>query len=436
MTFKEKMEDGLMTVAEKIDDNRYLQAIKNAFTAYMPFIIVGSFGTLFNALIANPKTGLAQWIPALESLSGAFAAMNFATMTFMTVPIIFLIAMYLARFNKTPEYLTGVVAVASYISVVPHAITYTIGDKATRVPAVQATALGAQGLFIGMLMAIVIAELFKILTKIEKIKIKMPPSVPSGISTSFNTLIPILILVLGSAVFGNLFKTATGQYLNEFIYAVVQTPLEIALRSPLGILALVIAGQLFWFLGIHGGLVITPLRNPLFVTALAANVDAVAHGKVPTESFTTSFWQNFIVPGGAGVTLSLLIAIFIFSKREEHRMISKLGLLPGICSINEPVVFGLPLVLNPTFAIPFIFNSAIGAAIALFATKIGFLVPNVVEVPFGVPIIISPFISHGWQGVVVQIIIFAVCTLTWIPFVIISNKKAEREKAKEQAMEA
>ena len=111
-------------------------------------------------------------------------------------------------------------------------------------------------------------------------------------------------------------------------------------------------------------------------------------------------------------------------------MIAKLGLLPGLCSINEPVVFGLPLVLNPTFALPFIFNSAIGAAIALFATKIGFLVPNVVEVPFGVPIILSPFISHGWQGVVVQIIIFAVCTLTWIPFVFISNKEAEREKEK------
>lgn len=121
------MEDALITVAEKIDDNKYLQAIKNAFTAYMPFIIVGSFGTLFTALISSPKTGLAQWIPALESLSGAFSAMNFATMTFMTVPIIFLIAMYLARFNKTPEYLTGVVAVASYISVVPHSITYTIG---------------------------------------------------------------------------------------------------------------------------------------------------------------------------------------------------------------------------------------------------------------------------------------------------------------------
>ncbi len=430
MAFREKMEDFLVLLAEKIDDNKYLQAIKNAFTIYMPFIIVGSFGTLFTALVSSPKTGLARWIPALESLSGAFSAMNFATMTFMTVPIVFLISMQLARSNKTPEHLTGIVAVLSYISVIPQAITYVLNEETKKIGAVPSTALGAQGLFIGMIMAIIVAELFKILTNIEAIKIKMPPSVPAGIAVSFNTLIPILIIVLGTAVFGNIFKTVTGKYLNEFIYSAVQTPLEIALKSPLGILALVIGGQLFWFLGIHGGLVVTPLRNPLFATAIAANVAALEAGKVPVEAFTTSFWQNFVVPGGAGVTLSLIIAIFLFSKREEHRMIAKLGLLPGLCSINEPVVFGLPLVLNPTFALPFIFNSAIGAAIALFATKIGFLVPNVVEVPFGVPIILSPFISHGWQGVVVQIIIFAVCTLTWIPFVFISNKEAEREKEK------
>ncbi len=430
MAFREKMEDFLVLLAEKIDDNKYLQAIKNAFTIYMPFIIVGSFGTLFTALVSSPKTGLARWIPSLESLSGAFSAMNFATMTFMTVPIVFLISMQLARSNKTPEHLTGIVAVVSYVSVIPQVITYVLNEETKKVAAVPSTALGAQGLFIGMIMAIIVAELFRVLTNIEAIKIKMPPSVPAGIAVSFNTLIPILIIVLGTAVFGNVFKTITGKYLNEFIYSAVQTPLEIALKSPLGILALVIGGQLFWFLGIHGGLVVTPLRNPLFATAIAANVAALEAGKVPNEAFTTSFWQNFIVPGGAGVTLSLIIAIFLFSKREEHRMIAKLGLLPGLCSINEPVVFGLPLVLNPTFALPFIFNSAIGAAIALFATKIGFLVPNVVEVPFGVPIIVSPFISHGWQGVIVQIIIFTVCTLTWIPFVLISNKEAEKGKEK------
>ena len=158
MTVREKMEDFLILLAEKIDDNKYLQAIKNTFTIYMPFIIVGSFGTLFSALISNPKTGLAQWIPALGSLSGAFSAMNFATMTFMTIPIVFLIAMHLAKSNKTPEYLTGIVAVVSYVAVIQQVIEYTMDDKLTKIGAIPSTALGPQGLFIGMLIAIIVSE--------------------------------------------------------------------------------------------------------------------------------------------------------------------------------------------------------------------------------------------------------------------------------------
>ena len=125
--------------------------------------------------------------------------------------------------------------------------------------------------------------------------------------------------------------------------------------------------------------------------------------------------------------LSLIIAIFLFSKREDHRMIAKLGAIPALCGISEPVVFGLPLVLNPTFAIPFIFNSGIATAIALFATNIGFMPCNTVDAPFGLPIMIGAFIGHGWQGVVVQLIIIAVTTLVWIPFVLMSNKQAQKE---------
>ena len=108
-------------------------------------------------------------------------------------------------------------------------------------------------------------------------------------------------------------------------------------------------------------------------------------------------------------------------------MIAKLGLVPALCGISEPVVFGLPLVLNPTFAIPFIFNSGITCAIAMFATSIGFLPCNTVDCPFGVPVLLSAFVGHGWQGVVVQIICLAVTTLIWIPFVLIQNKQAEAE---------
>lgn len=425
--FSEKFEDFLMIVAEKVDDNKYLSSVKNAFTTFMPFIIVGSFATLFNSLICSTTTGLAKWIPVLEKIKPAFTAINFATMSFMTIPIIFLIAMQLAKFNKVPRYITGVVAVVAYISVIPGVVTVVIDEVKGTAAGIPAAALGAQGLFIGMILAILVTELFSKLMKIEAIKIKMPPSVPAGITTSFNTLIPIMITLVITSILGNIFYNFTGIYINEFIYTVVQAPLEVIFQSPIGIIAIVIIAQLFWFLGIHGGLVISPIRNPLIAAAIAANVAAASSGSVPDQAVTYGFWLNFIVAGGAGITLSLIFAIFIFSKREDHKMIAKLSFLPGLCGISEPIVFGLPLVLNPTFAIPFIFNSGIATAIALFATNIGFLPCNTVDTPFGVPILIGPFIGHGWPGVVVQLIIFAMCTLTWAPFVVMANKQKEKE---------
>ncbi len=425
----EKFEDGLMIVAEKVDDNKYLTSIKNAFTILMPFIIVGSFATLFKSLISSTATGLAKWIPILEKLAPAFTAINYATLGIMTVAIVFLIAIQMAKMNKVPEYITGIVAIAAFISVIPQAVTVTIEETTQTVSAIPATALGAQGLFTGMILTILVVELFSRLMKIDKIKIKMPASVPSAISTSFNTLIPILITLTVIAIIGGVFQNVTGSYLNEWVYSILQGPLEVIFQSPAGILAIVVISQLFWFLGIHGGLIISPIRNPFVAAAIAANIAAVEAGRTATQAVTFGFWLNYIVPGGAGMILSLILAIFIFSKREDHRMIAKLGFLPGLCGISEPVVFGLPLVLNPTFAIPFVFNSAISCAIALFATNIGFLPCNTVDVPFGVPVILSAVIGHGWQGVVVQVICFTVCIFTWAPFVRLANKQKQKVPA-------
>ncbi len=424
--FSEKAEDLLLDIAEKVDSNKYLTAIKNTFSAFMPFIIVGSFATLFKALISSTTTGLAKWIPILANLNDAFSAINFATMGVMTLPIVFLIAVNLAKANKVPELIAGVVALASYISVVPSVVTVTVDEATGTASAIPSTAVGAQGLFVGMIIAVLVTMLFSWLMKFEKIKIKMPASVPPAIATSFNTLIPIFVTITITAVVGGIFRNVTGSYLNEWIYKVLQAPMEVVFQSPAGIIAIVIISQLFWFLGIHGGLVIQPIRNPLIAAAVAANIAAVEAGGVATQPITYGFWLNFIVTGGAGMILSLLIAIFLFSKREDHRMIAKLGILPSLCGISEPVVFGLPLVLNPTFAIPFIFNSAISTGIALFFTNIGFLPCNTVDCPFGVPVILSAFLGHGWQGVVVQLICIAVATVVWTPFVLVSNKQAAK----------
>ena len=124
--FSEKFTDGLALVAEKVDDNKYLGSLKNAFTYFLPFILVGSFATLLNTLIASPTTGLAIWVPWLANLAPAFTAMNFATLSFMTIPIVFLLAMQLGKRNKTPEFATGVLAVTAYIAIVPQAVTATV----------------------------------------------------------------------------------------------------------------------------------------------------------------------------------------------------------------------------------------------------------------------------------------------------------------------
>ena len=226
-----KFENTLMDIADFVDSNVYLRSIKDAFTDYVPFIIAGSFGSLLNALIASQTTGLAKWVPALSNLAPAFTAMNFAAVSCMTIPIILLIAMNLAKAKKMPPFITGVLAVICYFAMVPNTITVTIQEATGKASGLSGGVLGAQGLFVGMLVAVLITNLFHWLTSIEKIKIKMPASVPAGIANSFNILIPVFVIIVFSSVFGTLFQLATGSYINEFIYAVVQAPLSAAGRQ-------------------------------------------------------------------------------------------------------------------------------------------------------------------------------------------------------------
>ena len=187
---------------------------------------------------------------------------------------------------------------------------------------------------------------------------------------------------------------------------------------------LVIVSQILWLVGIHGGLIISPIRNPLLIAALANNIAAVQAGEAATNPVTMGFWMSFIVPGGAGLTLSLLIAILIASKRADYKAVAKVSFMPGLFGISEPVVFGLPLVLNPVFAIPFVFASSIGTAIALFFNQIGFLQPNTVDVPFGLPIGAGAFLGYGINGVIVQLLILALGVVMYLPFVLAANKIA------------
>ena len=426
---KDKLQNVLLSISAKVESNKYLGSIKEAFTMFVPFIIVGSFGSMLNILVSGAN-GLAQWIPWLSNLSPAFTAINFVTISCMSLPIAFLIGYKLAEKENLPQLESGLIGLLSYLAVCPNTISTVV--EGLKDPVVLnglgAGVIGAQGLFVSMIMSMVAVKFFGLLTNIDAIKIKMPDSVPTGIARSFNILIPIFIIITAFSVGGCLFNTFTGNYLNVWIYNIIQLPLQALANTTGGILVLALVNQLFWFLGIHGGMVIEGVRGPLSAAGLAENISAVQAGGVATNILTRGFWTSFVVVGGGGITLSLLIAIFIFSKREDHKSIAKFSLIPGICGINEPVVFGLPLVLNPIFAIPFILNSVIAAFIAVVATNIGFLTCGVLDCPPGLPVFVTGFISYGIHGIIVQAIILIVTFIIWVPFVLMSNKQAKLEQ--------
>lgn len=426
---KDKLQNVLLSISPKVETNKYLGSIKEAFTMFVPFIIVGSFGSMLNILVSGAN-GLAQWVPWLSNLSPAFTAINFVTISCMSLPIAFLIGYKLAEKENLPQLESGLIGLLSYLAVCPNTISTVVeGLKdPVVVNGLGAGVIGAQGLFVSMIMSMVAVKFFGLLTNIDAIKIKMPDSVPTGIARSFNILIPIFIIITAFSVGGCLFNTFTGNYLNVWIYNIIQLPLQALANTTGGILVLALVNQLFWFLGIHGGMVIEGVRGPLSAAGLAENISAVQTGGVATNILTRGFWTSFVVVGGGGITLSLLIAIFIFSKREDHKSIAKFSLIPGICGINEPVVFGLPLVLNPIFAIPFILNSVIAAFIAVVATNIGFLTCGVLDCPPGLPVFVTGFISYGIHGIIVQAIILIVTFIIWVPFVLMSNKQAKLEQ--------
>lgn len=425
---KDKLQNVLLSISAKVESNKYLGSIKEAFTMFVPFIIVGSFGSMLNILVAGAN-GLAKWVPWLSKLSPAFTTINFVTISCMSLPIAFLIGYKLAEKEQVPQLESGLIGLLSYLAVCPNTISTVV--EGLKDPVVSSGlgsgVIGAQGLFVSMIMSILAVKLFKVLTNIDAIKIKMPDSVPTGIARSFNILIPIFIIITVFSVAGCLFNAYTGNYINVWIYNIIQVPLQALANTTVGIVILSLVKQIFWFLGIHGGMVIEGVRGPLSAAGIAENISAVQAGGVATNILTRGFWTSFVVVGGGGITLSLLIAIFIFSKREDHKSIAKFSLIPGICGINEPVVFGLPLVLNPIFAIPFIINSAIAALIAIGATNIGFITCGILDCPPGLPVFITGFISYGFNGIIVQAIILAVTFVIWIPFVLLSNKQVEIE---------
>lgn len=439
--FLDRIANVLGKVATKINNLRYIMVIKNAFTALIPVIITGAFGTLFSAMVFDSENGLAKIkaLRFLENLKPISSAISYFTLSFLTIYVVFLIGIELAKLNKVKGVFPGVVAVMSYLSVNPTIYNFVDGKKTVAVADVLAKQYtDTKGLFLGMIVGIASIELYCWLGRQDKLKIKMPDTVPPNVSASFSALFPTILTVTAVASIGFAIKSFTGMYAYDIIYNLVQKPLEGIVQGLPGILLLMFIAQVFWVIGIHGNQMIKPVREPLLLAAIAVNTDAFNAGKELPNIITMPFWDMYMSMGGSGVTIGLLVAILLVSKREDMRQITKLSLAPGIFNINEPVIFGMPIMLNPILAIPFILTPLITGTIGYFATSIGFAAKAAVMVPWPMPPIINAYLATAGDigAVITQLICIVVSILVYLPFVKMLNRPVMEEQEEPETIES
>lgn len=420
--------DKLGNFANKINSYKYIIVIKNAFTALIPLIITGAFATLISNMVFGTDSGLASInaFSFLAELKPITDAISYATLNVLTISAVFLIGLEMSKINQLGGFFPGLLAVISYITVIPTSLDMDINGEMLPVAGVIAKQFtNTQGLFLGMFIAIVSIELYTWLLRQDKLIISMPDSVPSNVSRSFSALIPTILTVSIIAAGGFAVLAITGMSLYDIIYTIVQKPLSSLVSGLPGVLLLMLVAQVFWVIGIHGNQMIKPIREPILLAAIAANTEAFNAGKEIPNIINMPFWDIYMTVGGSGMTLGLLIAVFIVSKREDYKSIAKLSLAPSLFNINEPLIFGMPIMLNPILAIPFIIVPLVNGVIGYVATAIGFAGPAVVMIPWTTPPIISAYLATAGSigAVVTQIVCVAVSVLIYLPFVKVSNKQ-------------
>ena len=429
----DKFSEVLLVVASKISNQRHMSAIKNAFTALLPIIIAGAFCTLFSNVICSTTTqgiSLAK-LPGmswLEALNPMFTAANYATLNFMTVGVVILIALEFARQFDRHEFITPVVALGAFISLCTTSITTQVEgvEKAITIENVLPKEFtSAQGLFLGMIVALVSVEIYCRMVNSGKLKIKMPESVPPNVANTFELLIPAVLTILLVSGFGMVFEMVTSYTVSEAINVCIQKPLTGLLTGLPGYLLIFGLSTCFWVIGIHGTNVLKPVYQATTLQAVLANTEAVSQGQTPQFILNDTFIGCFTTCGGAGCTIGLIIAILFFSKREDYKAIGKLSLVPGVFNINETMTFGLPIVLNPLMAIPFILAPIVSATFAYFMTVIGFCGVMVYSVPWTTPPLLIAWLGTGGNigAVVTQMICIVFSFLIYLPFVMISNRQ-------------
>lgn len=430
------LEKVLMPMAEKIGRDKYLISIRDGFLVSSPLLIVGS---LF-LLVANfPIPGWNEFWARFfgEGWADKLSHPVSATFDVMTILAVIGIGYSYGRQEEVNGINSAAIALVSFFILTPFVISFVPqGSSITySVSGIPLGWMGSKGVFVGMFTAILSVKLFAKIIK-KGIIIRMPDGVPPTVAKSFEALIPSAIVMIVVFIIKTLFEMTEFNDIHTFIYKFLQLPLvSIGATLPACVISYIFL-HLFWFFGINGSSVVGAVYNPILRVLSIENLEAFKTGAPLPNIITGQFQDMFATFGGAGSTLSLIVAMLFVCKSKRIRNLGSLSLLPGIFGINEPIIYGLPMMLNPLMLIPFIIVPTFNIIVAYYAMYFG-LVPytNGVQLPWTTPIIFSGFLTTGIRGAILQGVLFVIGVLIYIPFIKIMDKQYLMEENKEEEKE-
>lgn len=411
MTFAEKFTEKGQYYASKIQQNIYMQAISNGLMSTLPIMIIGAFSTLLSSMqVGSYQTFIAP-IKAFIALPATF------TTNALALYAAFSIAYRLATLLDQEGMIPGFVSLFSFLVLTP-ITSFEVGEL--NVNALTFDWLGAKGLFAAMIVGIVSARLYVFFVD-KNFTIKMPDGVPPTISKTFSGLVPAVFVAIIFTVISAIWAQTTFGSFHQFVYTILQIPLQSLGGSIWSICIALLIMQVLWVFGIHGAIVVLAVIRPIMTALDLENLAAYQAGEAMPNIVTGSFWGMY---ANLSPMLGLIIVLLFFTKSKQFKVIGRLGAPGSIFGIHEPLIFGLPIVMNPILAIPFIISPIVCVVLGYLLTITNILpIPIGMQVPFGAPIFLSGLLQGSWKLGLIQLLMVPLSAAIYYPFVRILDKK-------------
>lgn len=412
----EKLERIFAPLAVKLGNNRELVAIRDGFLVSTPLLIVAS---IFLVIANFPIPGYSELVAQVFGSDWESHLSPIINATFSCVGLLGAVGIGYSygRQLDTDAIASGAVSLVSFVILAPQVHPEFVNGAGDAFKGFAFGNLGSAGLFVAMVAALISVRIFTFV-KNKGWVIKLPDGVPPAVTASFAALVPSMFVLFFFLIVNILFSLTSFGNAHNFIYTVLQAPLMGFGQSVIFEPIYQFLSTLFWFFGINGPAVTNVVFSPIHLALTAENLEAFNAGQSLPNIFTSPFGDFFGNFGGGGSTLSLVLLMIFMGRSQRMKKLGRLSILPGVFGINEMVIFGLPVVLNPIILIPFLLVPLMNTILATFATMAG-IIPYTTgaSLPWTTPLFFSGWLSTGSViAGVFQIFLVVLGCLVYYPF--------------------